>query len=88
KHMPLSQAHSFVQRAIKTLNRHENFIKNTFDYYNLSNGPLEGINNKIKLIKRTSFGYGNYNHLRNRILLCSKLYAPKSKKEVKQCLVA
>ncbi|WP_250543767.1 transposase, partial [Staphylococcus aureus] len=23
-----------------------------FDYYNLSNGPLEGINNKIKLIKR------------------------------------
>ncbi|WP_250543845.1 transposase, partial [Staphylococcus aureus] len=26
-----------------------------FDYYNLSNGPLEGINNKIKLIKRTSF---------------------------------
>ncbi|HCD4041448.1 TPA: transposase, partial [Staphylococcus aureus] len=46
-----------------------------------------GINNKIKLIKRTSFGYGNYNHLRNRILLCSKLYAPKSKKEVKQCLV-
>ncbi|WP_250543493.1 transposase, partial [Staphylococcus aureus] len=25
-----------------------------FDYYNLSNGPLEGINNKIKLIKRTS----------------------------------
>ncbi|WP_214307195.1 transposase, partial [Staphylococcus aureus] len=22
-----------------------------FDYYNLSNGPLEGINNKIKLIK-------------------------------------
>ncbi|HAR7074714.1 TPA: ISL3 family transposase, partial [Staphylococcus aureus] len=75
-------------RAIKTLNRHENFIKNTFDYYNLSNGPLEGINNKIKLIKRTSFGYGNYNHLRNRILLCSKLYAPKSKKEVKQCLVA
>ncbi|HDA0784718.1 TPA: ISL3 family transposase, partial [Staphylococcus aureus] len=44
--------------------------------------------NKIKLIKRTSFGYGSYNHLRNRILLCSKLYAPKSKKEVKQCSVA
>ncbi|HIA6840077.1 TPA: transposase, partial [Staphylococcus aureus] len=28
----------------------------------------EGINNKIKLIKHTSFGYGSYNHLRNRIL--------------------
>ncbi len=71
KHMPLSQTHSVVQRAIKTLNKHVYFIKNTFDYYNLSNGPLEGINNKIKLIKRTSFGYGRYNHLRNRILLCS-----------------
>ncbi|HDE3332149.1 TPA: transposase, partial [Staphylococcus aureus] len=88
KHIPLSQTHSVVQRAIKTLNKHAYFIKNTFDYYNLSNGPLEGINNKIKLIKRTSFGYGSYNHLRNRILLCSKLYAPKSKKEVKQCSVA
>ncbi|HCY4499630.1 TPA: ISL3 family transposase [Staphylococcus aureus] len=88
KHMPLSQTHSVVQRAIKTLNKHAYFIKNTFDYYNLSNGSLEGINNKIKLIKRTSFGYGSYNHLRNRILLCSKLYAPQSKKEVKQCLVA
>ncbi|HDH5670398.1 TPA: transposase, partial [Staphylococcus aureus] len=62
KHMPLSQTHSVVQRAIKTLNKHVYFIKNTFDYYNLSNGPLEGINNKIKLIKRTSFGYGSYNH--------------------------
>lgn len=80
--MPLSQTHSVVQRAIKTLNKHVYYIKNTFDYYNLSNGPLEGINNKIKLIKRTSFGYGNYNHLRNRILLCSKLYAPKSKRKL------
>ena len=27
-------------------------------YYNgLSNGPLEGINNKIKVIKRISYGY-------------------------------
>lgn len=80
--MPLSQTHLVVQRAIKTLNKHAYFIKNTFDYYNLSNGPLEGINNKIKLIKRTSFSYGNYNHLRNRILLCSKLYAPKSKRKL------
>ena len=27
-------------------------------YYNgISNGPLEGINNKIKVIKRISYGY-------------------------------
>ncbi|WGZ18527.1 ISL3 family transposase, partial [Staphylococcus aureus] len=53
-----------------------------------SHCPLECITNIIKLIKHTNFGYGSYNHLRNRILLCLKLYAPKSKKEVKQCLVA
>ncbi|MDN8667543.1 hypothetical protein Q0N34_14860, partial [Staphylococcus aureus] len=46
-----------------------------------SHCPLECINNMIKLIKRTSFDYGSYNHLRNRILLCSKLYAPKTKNE-------
>ncbi|EFB46149.1 transposase domain protein [Staphylococcus aureus subsp. aureus 21275] len=80
--MPFPQAHSFVQRAIKTLNKHAYFIKNTFDYYNLSNGPLEGINNKIKLIKRTSFGYGNYNHLHNRILLCSNFTLQKGKKKL------
>ncbi|EEV77277.1 transposase [Staphylococcus aureus A6300] len=38
-----------------------------------SHCPLECITNIIKLIKRTSFDYGSYNHLRNRILLCSKL---------------
>lgn len=84
----LSDVHQTLKPAIRTLKRHMGFIQNTFSYINLSNGPLEGINNKVKLIKRTSFGYRNYDHLRNRILLCSKLYAPTFKKEVKQNLVA
>lgn len=78
--------HSLVQQAIKTLSKHVYFIKNTFDYYNLSNRSLESINNKIKLIKRTLFGIGvtiiciiEYYYFQN---LRSKEY-----KEVKQCLI-
>ena len=54
----------------------------------MSNAPIEGINNKIKLIKRISFGYRNYNNLRNRALLTSRLYASTIKKEIKQPTVA
>ena len=52
----------------------------------MTNGPLEGINNKIKLIKRLSFGYRNYN-LRNRIIITSRLFASTTK-EIKQPKVA
>ena len=34
----------------------------------LSNGPIEGMNNHIKEIKRIAFGYRNFNHFRKRIL--------------------
>jgi transposase len=34
----------------------------------LHNGHIEGINNKIKVIKRVAFGYRNFSHFRNRIL--------------------
>lgn len=38
----------------------------------LTNGFTEGINNKIKVLKRISFGYRNFERFRNRILyLCS-----------------
>ncbi|MCC2094830.1 transposase, partial [Staphylococcus haemolyticus] len=54
----------------------------------LTNGPLEGINNKIKLIKRVSFGYRNYDNLRNRIIITSRLFASTTKKEIKKLKVA
>lgn len=43
-------------------------------YYNefgvrLANSALEGINNKIKVIKRTAYGFRNFNNFRLRILL-------------------
>jgi transposase len=42
-------------------------ILNAFKY-GLTNGPTEGLNNKIKVIKRTSYGVRNFNRFRTRIL--------------------
>ncbi|NMB03187.1 MAG: transposase, partial [Tissierellia bacterium] len=47
-------------------------IKNSFRT-SLSNGVLEGINNKIKLIKRIAYGYRSFVNLRLRIMLCFTL---------------
>ncbi|WP_414047399.1 ISL3 family transposase [Macrococcus equi] len=76
--------HHRLKSSITTLRKYKSYIDNTIYYSNLTNGPLEGTNNKIKLIKRVSFGYRNYNNLKNRVLLCSRLYLPESKKEIKQ----
>ena len=39
--------------------------------YDLSNGFIEGSNNKIKVLKRVSYGIWNFERFRNRILyLC------------------
>ncbi|MGX0046157.1 hypothetical protein ACUXML_002058, partial [Staphylococcus haemolyticus] len=40
------------------------------------------------LIKRVSFGYRNYDNLRNRIIITSRLFASTTKKEIKQPKVA
>ena len=44
-------------------------ILNHFDT-GLTNGRTEGFNNKIKVIKRVSFGYRNFANFRRRILYC------------------
>ena len=84
----LSMVYPKLQTVIRTFKKYILMIENTIEYKNITNGPIEGINNKIKLIKRVSFGYRNYNHLRNRIILCSRLYASTTKKEVKQSEIA
>ena len=43
------------------------YILNAYDY-KYSNGFTEGINNKIKVLKRVGFGYRNFDNLRRRIL--------------------
>src|SRR5699024_5348017 len=47
---------SYFKTSVKTLKKHLPFIGNSFRYpYN--NGRIEGINNKIKVLNRVSYGY-------------------------------
>ena len=48
--------HRSVQEFIKTLRNHEDGILNHADYP-ISTSPLEGMNNKIKVIKRKAYGF-------------------------------
>ncbi|MEB7432807.1 transposase [Staphylococcus chromogenes] len=73
-----------IKRVIKTLINYLPYISNTVQNPHLTNGPIEGIYNKIKLIKRVSYGYRNFNNFRNRILIISRLYMSEYKKRTKQ----
>ena len=78
-----------LKRVLRTFTKFKDYIKNTFHYHQLTNGPIEGINNKIKVLKRNAYGYRNYYHFKNRILLISRLYVSSEKeKETKQRLAA
>lgn len=63
-----------VRTTVQTLFKHREGIHNAC-LYTLSNGAIEGVNNKIKNIKRSGFGYRNYSHLRARILISYRLTA-------------
>ena len=45
-------------------------IKNSLEVL-YSNGPIEGTNNKIKALKRTTFGMPNFTNFKARIMLLS-----------------
>ncbi len=45
-------------------------ILNVFKY-GLTNGPTEGFNNKIKVLKRSNYGIRNFKRFRTRILHCT-----------------
>lgn len=58
-----------LQKVQRTLRSHKQEIINSFDYDCYTNGPIEGTNNKIKVIKRTAYGFRNFFHFRARILI-------------------
>lgn len=60
--------HRSFTTFLKTLNNRKDYILNYFRRLE-SNGFMEGIINKVKLIKRAAYGMTNFCHLRNRILL-------------------
>lgn len=61
-----SQIPSFVSCA-NTMSNWSNGILNSFDCP-YTNGFTEGVNNKIKVIKRNAYGYRNFERFRKRIL--------------------
>ena len=71
-----------VAKAINTMKKHKEYMLNSVKY-EYSNGPLEGFNNKIKLLKRVSYGYSSFSNFRLRILIMSRLFVSKYKNNVK-----
>lgn len=55
------------QACTQTFINWQNEILNSFDHH-YTNGFTEGVNNKIKVIKRNAFGVRNFKRFRNRIL--------------------
>ena len=60
-----------LQKVQRTLRQHQEEIIRSFQYQ-LTNGPIEGTNNKIKVIKRTAYGFRNFFRFRIRILIALK----------------
>jgi len=65
-----------MQLTLETLKEHHDEIRNTFNY-RYTNGPLEGTNNKIKAIKRASFGFHSFFRFRTRALYTLRLQTKK-----------
>lgn len=76
---PLAPLSPGMRKVLRTFKKYYPHIEHTLHYPKLTNGPLEGINNSIKTLKRVAFGYRNFAHFRNRILLMTRLYQPKPK---------
>jgi len=58
------------EKCAKTYRNWSEGILNAFKY-KYTNGPTEGYNNKIKVLKRISFGVRKFNRFRTRIIHCS-----------------
>ena len=54
-------------KFVRTLEHWWEPVLNYF-HQHITNGPVEGINNKVKLIKRRAYGYRNVTNFRNRIV--------------------
>ena len=55
-----------LRKFAKTLQAHRSGILNWFDYP-ISTGPLEGFNNKIKVLKRKAYGYRDMDYFALKI---------------------
>ena len=76
-----------MKTSLKTLKKHIKHIKNTF-VYKYSNGKIEGINNKIKVLNRVAYGYRNFANYKNRILLHFNMKPATNKQKEKTLFTA
>lgn len=65
----LRQARTIYCEVVATIRTHKYGICNYFRN-RTTNGVMEGINNRIKLIKRQAYGFVNFNNFRERLLAC------------------
>ena len=62
---------SMLEKFAKTLTKHRDGVLAYFDYP-ITTGPLEGINNKIKTMKRQAYGYRDLEFFKLKIMALHK----------------
>ncbi|MBD2309815.1 ISL3 family transposase [Chroococcidiopsis sp. FACHB-1243] len=65
----LYEARAVYTEVVTTIRTHLDGISNYFRH-RTTNGAIEGINNRIKLIKRQAYGFVNFHNFRERLLAC------------------
>ena len=65
-----------MKTSLKTFKKYLDYIENSLNYH-YNNGLIEGINRKIKTLKRSAYGYKSFYHFRARILINNNLLATK-----------
>ena len=65
----LNKAKEIYTDVIGTIHRHLDSICNYF-INRTTSGVMEGINNRLKLIKRQAYGFVNFDNMRSRFLAC------------------
>lgn len=58
----------YMKTALKSMKKNKEYIINAM-HSEYTNGPLEGTNNKIKLLKRVSYGFKSFINFKLRIML-------------------
>jgi transposase len=65
----LTKARPIYGQVVTTIQEHLDGISNYF-ISRTTSGVMEGINNRIKLIKRQAYGFVNFDNFRSRLLAC------------------
>jgi transposase len=66
-----NEVSELLKKSLTELNKKPEYIENALEY-RYSNGPLEGTNNKLKVLIRNAYGFRNFNQYRLRALYTLK----------------